>query len=132
MSKIKSSLLSVYASHRGSEEKLSKYQLNSSCVIISLILVTTLFYKPVILQGEICCRSLLDFKGLSLCALVRGTGLRRTFLCTISVRRSKYCLKFSIALRFFLARIFFTSLPRKPRRRCESRRLFASIEAIRS
>ena len=30
-----------------------KYQLDSSCVIISLILMTTLFYKAVILQGEI-------------------------------------------------------------------------------
>ena len=30
-----------------------KYQLDSSCVIISLILMTTLFYKEVILQGEI-------------------------------------------------------------------------------
>ena len=30
-----------------------KYQLDSSCVIISLILMTILFYKAVILQGEI-------------------------------------------------------------------------------
>ena len=30
-----------------------KYQLDSSCVIISLILMTTVFYKAVILQGEI-------------------------------------------------------------------------------
>ena len=30
-----------------------KYQLDSSCVIISLILMTKLFYKAVILQGEI-------------------------------------------------------------------------------
>ena len=30
-----------------------KYRLDSSCVIISLILMTTLFYKAVILQGEI-------------------------------------------------------------------------------
>ena len=30
-----------------------KYQLDSSCVIISLILMTTLFYKAVTLQGEI-------------------------------------------------------------------------------
>ena len=30
-----------------------KYQLDLSCVIISLILMTTLFYKAVILQGEI-------------------------------------------------------------------------------
>ena len=30
-----------------------KYQANLSCVIMSLILMTTLFYKALILQGEI-------------------------------------------------------------------------------
>ena len=30
-----------------------KYQGNSSCVIMSVILMTTLFYKALILQGEI-------------------------------------------------------------------------------
>ena len=30
-----------------------KYQANSSCVIMSVILMTTLFYKGLILQGEI-------------------------------------------------------------------------------
>ena len=34
-------------------KNLMKYQSDSSCVIISLILMTTLFYKAVILQGEI-------------------------------------------------------------------------------
>ena len=44
-----------------SREKLLKYQdqPNSSCVILSLILGTTLFYKALILQGEIWCWSLL-------------------------------------------------------------------------
>ena len=32
---------------------LLKYQLDLSCVIMSLILMTTLFYKAVILKGEI-------------------------------------------------------------------------------
>ena len=32
---------------------LFKYQLDLSCVIMSLILMTTLFYKAVILKGEI-------------------------------------------------------------------------------
>ena len=36
-----------------SKENLLKYQLDSSCVIMSLILMTTLFYKAVILHGEI-------------------------------------------------------------------------------
>ena len=35
-----------------------KYQANSSCVIMSVILMTTLFYKGLILQGEIWCWSL--------------------------------------------------------------------------
>ena len=30
-----------------------KYQANSSSVIMSVILITTLFYKALILQGEI-------------------------------------------------------------------------------
>ena len=40
-------------SYRSSGEKLIKYQANSSCVIVSVILMTTLFYKKLILQGEI-------------------------------------------------------------------------------
>ena len=38
---------------RSSGENLLKYQLDSSCVIMSVILMTTLFYKALILQGEI-------------------------------------------------------------------------------
>ena len=30
-----------------------KYLANSSCVIMSIILMTTLFYKALLLQGEI-------------------------------------------------------------------------------
>ena len=38
---------------RSSGEKLIKYHhVYSSCVIISVILMTTLFYKALILQGE--------------------------------------------------------------------------------
>ena len=48
-----------------------KYQLDSSCVIMSLILMTTLFYKAVILQGEIWRWSLLGLKGLKCDALDR-------------------------------------------------------------
>ena len=50
---------------RSSGWKLIKYQANSSCVIISVILMTTLFYKALILQGEIWCWLLLGLKGLS-------------------------------------------------------------------
>ena len=57
-------LLSLFISYRSSGEKLIKYQANSSCVIMSVILITTLFYKALILQGEIWCWSLLGLKGL--------------------------------------------------------------------
>ena len=56
----------LYSFHyRSSGEKLRKYQANSSCVIMSIILMTTLFYKALILQGEIWCWSLLGLKGLN-------------------------------------------------------------------
>ena len=45
--------LPLFISYRGSGEKLIKCQANSSCVIMSLILMATLFYKSLILQGEI-------------------------------------------------------------------------------
>ena len=51
--------------HQSSGEKLIKYLANSSCVIMSLILITTLFYKVIRLQGEIWCWSLLGLKGLT-------------------------------------------------------------------
>ena len=57
-------LLPLFISYRSSGEKLIKYQANSSCVIMSVILMTTLFYKALILQGEIWCWSLLGLKGL--------------------------------------------------------------------
>ena len=46
-----------------SGEKLIKYQANSSGVVMSLILMTTLFHKALILQGEIWCWSLWGLKG---------------------------------------------------------------------
>ena len=52
---LNSHVLPLYISYRSSGEKLLKYQLNSSCVIKSLILMTTLFYKALVLQGEIWC-----------------------------------------------------------------------------
>ena len=53
-----SHLLPLFISYRSSGEKLIKYQANSSCVIMSVILTTTLFYKSLILHGEIWCWSL--------------------------------------------------------------------------
>ena len=54
-----------WISYRRCGEKLIKYQANSSWVIMSVILMTTLFYKALILQGEIWCWSLLGLKGLT-------------------------------------------------------------------
>ena len=45
-------MLSLYFFHRSSGEMLLKYQLDSSCVIMSLILVTNVFCKAFILQRE--------------------------------------------------------------------------------
>ena len=48
-----SRLLPLFIFYRSSGEKLIKYQANKSCVIMSVILMTTLFDKELILQGEI-------------------------------------------------------------------------------
>ena len=50
---LNSHLLPLFISYRSGGERLIKYQVNSSCVTISVILMTTLFYKALILQGEI-------------------------------------------------------------------------------
>ena len=50
---LNSHLLPLFISYRSSGERLIKYQANSSCVIMSVILMTTLFYKALILLGEI-------------------------------------------------------------------------------
>ena len=49
-----------------SEENLLKFQLDSSSLIMYSILMTTLFSKALILQGEISCGSLLGLKGLTM------------------------------------------------------------------
>ena len=59
-----SHLLSLYFFNRSSWENLLKYQSHSSSLIMYSILMTTLSYKALILQGEIWCWSLLGFKGL--------------------------------------------------------------------
>ena len=50
---LNSHLLPLFIFFRSSGEKLIKYLGNSSCVIMSIILMTTLFYKASYLQGEI-------------------------------------------------------------------------------
>ena len=50
---LNSQLLPLLISYRSNREKLIKYQANSSCVIMSVILMTTLFYKALRFQGEI-------------------------------------------------------------------------------
>ena len=46
-------LLPLLISYRSIGEKLIKYRAVSSCVIMFVILMTTLFYKALMLQGEI-------------------------------------------------------------------------------
>ena len=50
---LNSHLLPPFISYRSSGEKLIRYQANSSCVIMYVILMTTLFHKALISQGEI-------------------------------------------------------------------------------
>ena len=58
---------------------------------MSIILVTTLFYKALILQGEIWCWSLLGLKGLRLCS---HSGLVHTIECFhMTSRRPYWCPK---------------------------------------
>ena len=64
--KLKFSFVTLFIYHRSSGDKLIKYQANTSCVILSLIFMTTLLYKALLLQGEIWCWSLLGFKGLNI------------------------------------------------------------------
>ena len=52
-SKFEFSFVASIHFHQSSGEKLIKYLANSSCVIMSLILIITLFYKVIRLQGEI-------------------------------------------------------------------------------
>ena len=60
------SLLSpLFISYRNCGEKLIKCQANSFWVIVSVILMTALFYKALILHREIWCWSLLGRKGLT-------------------------------------------------------------------
>ena len=47
---LKSHMLVLFISYRCSGENLIKYQANSSCVIMSVILMTTLFYKAFIIK----------------------------------------------------------------------------------
>ena len=47
------SFLPLYVSYKSGSEKFLKYQLLVSSVIMSVIPMTSLFYKALILQGEI-------------------------------------------------------------------------------
>ena len=60
-----SHLLPLYTSYTKSGEKVLKCQHNSSCVFVSLILITTLFYRSSLLRGEIWFWSSLGLKGFN-------------------------------------------------------------------
>ena len=75
--------------------ELDKNQDNSSCVIMSVILMTTLFYKALILRGEIWCWSLLGLKGLSIFALVPNVNyivIRISFFWVVIPQSSRIML----------------------------------------
>ena len=77
----------LYSFHyRSSGEKLRKYQANSSCVLMSIILMTTLFYKALILQGEIWCWSLLGINGLTLIHWIMQSNFWTTRLAELFPR----------------------------------------------
>ena len=59
-----SHLLPLFVFYKSSVEKLIKYQADSSCLIMSVILMTTMSYMALILQGEIWCWSLLGLQGV--------------------------------------------------------------------
>ena len=65
---------------------------------MSLILMTTLFYKALILLGEIWCWSVLGFKGLKLSVLLYPSRLALLFagreqFCNFSVKNTEINLK---------------------------------------
>ena len=62
---MKFSFTAPYVSYKSSSEKLLKYQIIVSCVIMSLILTNNLFYKALISLGEFRYWSLLGLKGLN-------------------------------------------------------------------
>jgi len=62
---LNSHLLPLFISYSSSGEKLIRCQANSSRVIMYIILMTTLFHKALISQGEILCWPLWEVKGLS-------------------------------------------------------------------
>ena len=70
----------LFISYRNSGEKLMRYQPNSSCVIMFINLITTLFYKALILQGELWCWSLLGLKGLKLTCTCNWQGFGQFIL----------------------------------------------------
>ena len=75
--------------------EVDKNQANSSCVIMSIILMTTLFYKALILRGEIWCWSLLGLKGLSIFALVPNVNyivIRISFFWVVIPQSSRIML----------------------------------------
>ena len=63
-SKFEFSFVALFISYRSRGEKLIKYHANSSCVIMSVILMTTQFYKALVCQRKTWCWSLLGLLSL--------------------------------------------------------------------
>ena len=82
---LNSHLLPIFISYRsgwGEVDKISS-KINSSCLIMSLIFRTTLFYKALILHREIWCWSLLGLNGLK--GLCHGWLIHFIYRCQLCV-----------------------------------------------
>ena len=117
--------LPLFISYRSSGEKLIKYQENSSCVIMSVILMTTLFYKALILQGEIWCWLLLGLKGLNI-----PGSLIISFLIGVVTRRCSQVL-FRMACIQFSSLTIARAASLKPKR-CFKKGLCSFIQNLKS
>ena len=74
-----------------------KYKLDSSCVIMSLILMTTLFYKAMILQGEICClgvKGLMNKNEMEICQFGITRCNRKIFMLSVVIEAFKKSVMF--------------------------------------
>ena len=94
-----------------------KYQANSSFVTMFVILMTALFYKALILQGEIWRWSLLGLKGLRpfsekyfIFNLNRGFNHFSTRSCHVYIHNYQLC-----SSRMFSSRLVSNVLPKKQR-----------------
>ena len=69
---------------------------------MSVILMTTLFYKALLLQGEIWCWSLLGIKGLKIWPESKGMTLNLPVMLSVIARRFRHSLTWQLCHAFAL------------------------------